>query len=240
MHKCSFGAALAFAATVVVANGQTEQRRADMTLGRDGDRGKCTIEVVVDGAAEIEVRGDRATLRNLAGQPPQWRRFVCNSALPPNPVDFRFAGVDGRGKQQLVRDPREGGVAVVRIEDPQSGAGGYTFDLSWRNDGGGYPAPRGDDRDRPRNQRISLEQAVRLCEDTVRQQALDRFRTRDIDFRRTGLDDNPGRRDWVIGTFEVRRKEGRPDAYRFSCSVDFDRGQIRSTQIDPADRDDRR
>src|SRR5260370_2783853 len=99
--------------------------------GVSTDRGKCTIEVVVDGAAEVEVRGDTANLRNLAGQPPRWRRFECNGPLPPNPLDFRFAGVDGRGRQQLVQDPRNGGVAVVRIEDPQNGSEGYTFDLFW-------------------------------------------------------------------------------------------------------------
>jgi len=91
----------------------------------------------VDGAAEVEVRGDTAYLRNLAGQPAQWRRFECNGPLPPNPVDFRFAGVDGRGRQQLVRDPRNGGAAVVRIEDPQGGSEGYTFDLFWSNAYGG-------------------------------------------------------------------------------------------------------
>jgi hypothetical protein len=104
---------------------QTVSRRATAMRSPGGDRGKCTIEVVVDGAAEVEVRGDTANLRNLAGQPPQWRRFECNGPLPANPVDFRFAGVDGRGKQQLVQDPRNGGVAVVRIEDPQSGSEVY-------------------------------------------------------------------------------------------------------------------
>lgn len=130
------------------AGAQMMQRRASITDSGNPDRGKCTIEVVVDGAAEVEIRGDTAVLRNLAGQPPQWRRFVCNGILPPNPRDFRFAGVDGRGRQQLVRDPRNGGVAVVRIDDPDNGAEGYTFDLIWS--GNGYPAEpgrfRGDDR----------------------------------------------------------------------------------------------
>jgi hypothetical protein len=122
---------------------QTYSRRATLRGGGDPGRGKCTIEVVVDGAAEVEVRGDSAILRNLAGQPPQWRRFECSGPLPANPGDFRFQGIDGRGSQQLVRDPRNGGVAVVRIEDPQSGSEGYTFDLIWSAYGG---QPRGDDR----------------------------------------------------------------------------------------------
>jgi hypothetical protein len=105
--------------------------------GGGGDRGKCTLEVVVDGVAEVEIRGDTANLRTLSGQPAQWRRFECNGPIPNNPGDFRFSGVDGRGRQTLVRDPRNGGVAVVRIEDPQGGSEGYTFDIEWS--GGGYP-----------------------------------------------------------------------------------------------------
>ena len=142
-----------FAAAAVVASqagAQQYQRRAMMVGGGSPDRGKCTIEVVVDGTAEVEIRGDQGTIRNLAGQPASWRRFECNAPLPPNPVGFRFAGVDGRGRQDLIRDPRQGGAAVVRIEDSQGGSEGYTFDLFW---GGGetsrgVPADlvRGDNR----------------------------------------------------------------------------------------------
>ena len=49
-------------------------RKAAIVGGGDANRGKCTVEVVVDGTAQIEVRGDTATLRNAGGQAPQWRR----------------------------------------------------------------------------------------------------------------------------------------------------------------------
>ncbi len=148
MDKCVFFTVAGILVVTGSLGAQMLERRADMTGGGNPDRGKCTIEVRVDGAAEVEIRGDRAILRNLAGQPPQWRRFICNGPLPPNPADFRFAGVDGRGKQQLVRDPRNGGVAVVRIEDPDNGSEGYTYDNFWT---GKAPPPvpnRGFDRDR--------------------------------------------------------------------------------------------
>src|SRR5450432_1715613 len=130
------------------ASAQNDQRRA--TFRNDGDpaRGKCTIEVVVDGVAEIEIRGDNGVIRNLAGQPAQWRRFECSSPLPANPANFRFAGVDGRGSQQLVRDPRNGGSAVVQINDPDNGAEGYTFDIFWGGREGNAP-PVDRDRGRP-------------------------------------------------------------------------------------------
>jgi hypothetical protein len=246
MYTRIFLTSAAFLAMVVSAGAQNFQRRATITGRGNPDEGKCTIEVVVDGAAEVEVRSDTATLRNIWGQPPQWRRFECTSPMPPNSADFRFAGVDGRGKQQLIRDPRSGGSAVVRIEDPQSGAEGYTFDLFWRG-GAGYPTSQqplgqsdrgGWGRDRGawgRNGggRFGTDEAVRVCQDEVRRQAFERFQNPDLTFRRTNIDDNPGRNDWVVGTFDVRRGFGRVQTFRFSCSVDFDSGRVRSATFEP-------
>ena len=116
---------------------QNLQRQATMVGGGNPDRGKCTIEVVVDIVAQVEVRGTSANLRTMGGQPAQWRRFECNSPMPQNPPNFRFQGVDGRGRQSLVRDPSNGGVAVIEIEDRDGGTEGYTFDITWGNGGGG-------------------------------------------------------------------------------------------------------
>ena len=251
MYTRLYIAAAAFAVIAGPLGAQSFQRRAEITGGGYSDRGKCTVEVVVDGAAEVEIRGDNATLRNLSGQPAQWRRFQCTGALPGNPAEFRFTGVDGRGRQQLVRDPRNGGVAVVRIEDPEGGAQAYTFEFTW---GGGAPAAiqdRGrpdqrdqrDQRDRSwdRNpqvdRRFTADQAIRICQDNVRQQATARFRTStsSIIFQRTAMDDNPGRNDWVMGTFSVRRGYRGQETHRFACSVNFDNGQVRSAEIDPQD-----
>ena len=120
---------LSIAATLAIAAGvhAQETRRAVITGGNE-EHGKCTIEVVVDSVAEVEVRGDMAVIRTLAGQPSHFRRFQCNRLMPPNPPAFRFEGVDGRGRQELIRYPDRGGVAVVHIEDPKSGSEGYTFD----------------------------------------------------------------------------------------------------------------
>jgi hypothetical protein len=246
----------------VSAFAQPFQRRAQIVGGGSPDRGKCTIEVVVDGAAEVEIRGDTANLRNLSGQPPQWRRFECTSPMPANASNFRFAGVDGRGRQELVRDPREGGVAVIRIEDPQGGSEGYTFDVTWSSGGGGYGdrnppvvdrnPPPGDryppnaergygDRSGARpgwqpgfNRRMPADEAIRVCQESVQQQAEERLHTRQLSFQRVSIDDNPGRNDWVIGSFEVRRYN-RDERYRFSCSVDFESGRVRSAQFESAE-----
>jgi hypothetical protein len=107
-----------------------------------GGNGKCTFEVVVDGVAEIQITGDQGTLRTISGTPARWVRLDCNQALPANPNNFGFKGIDGRGRQTLVRDPRNNrGTAVVRIEDPKGGTHGYTGDIMWSGGAGGNFPP---------------------------------------------------------------------------------------------------
>ena len=259
--------------------------------GPNGDQGKCTIEVTVDGAAEIEIRGTSGMLRNISGQPAQWRRFVCTSAMPANPANFAFKGIDGRGRQTLVRDPRNGGVAVISIEDRDNGSEGYTFDLLWdargqdgyrgagnnaqqnqypqgsnnypqgyNNGNNGGPQGRNngnngnngwntnsnydrerDDEYRPNyrdgdynkryNHGFAKEEAIRVCQTQVLREANNRFRGTEIHFGRTFTEDNPGREDWVSGMIDVHRGQ-REERYRFSCSVDFTSGQVRSAEVE--------
>jgi hypothetical protein len=291
----SLGISAALASAVY---GQTYQRQATIVGGGGPDRGKCTIEVVVDNVAQVEIRGATATLRNISGQPAQWRRFECTAGLPANPVNFGFSGVDGRGRQELVKDPRNGGVAVIQIEDKDGGSEGYTFDITWGNRGpenggngqynnnpqpggnnnnrnspppgpgnGNQPVYRENDRNAPPpisgngnppvyrdtnrdradgayrlNYRDSdyyrryghgfaIEEAVRVCQQEVLKQAAQRFRSTDIHFDRTTIDDNPGREDWVMGSLDIHRGP-REERYGFSCSVNFDNGRVRSAQLD--------
>jgi hypothetical protein len=132
-------------ALLVPLSAQTVQQNAIVRGGGNGREGSCTVELLVDGVAEVEIRGANGQVRNLGGGAPQWRRFECTGVLPPNPADFRFQPMNGHGRQNLVRDPRQGGVAVVRIEDQQGGAGEYRFSIAW---GGGdnYSSRGGDFR----------------------------------------------------------------------------------------------
>lgn len=218
---------------------QTYRRQAAM-VGGPADVGRCTVEIVVDGAAEVAIRGDDATVTNLNGRPPELRRFECTTALPPNPGEFRFRGIDGRGRQTLITPAGQGQPAVVRIEDRDNGSDRYKFEISWRN-GGFVPAPpppspysdRDRDRGDRRDRRFTTEQAVNVCKEAVVSQTSERYRTRDVNFRETRLDDAPGRADWVVGTLEARHR-GMPDQIlKFSCSVNFETGQVRSAQVDP-------
>ena len=113
----------------------TDRRAAEIRGG--GGEGKCTIEVVVDDVAEVEIIGRNAAIRTISGSPASFRRFQCNQAMPFRPSGFRFKGIDGRGRQDMVQSAEGGGRAVIRIEDSKGGSEGYTFDIFW-NGGGGY------------------------------------------------------------------------------------------------------
>jgi hypothetical protein len=237
MHRLLVVFAAVFAVAFPVG-AQQFQRRATMVGDGRGDRGKCTIEVVVDGIAEVEIRGDQGIIRNIAGRPAEWRRFQCNAPLPRNPAEFRFQGIDGRGRQDLVRDPRNGGVAVVRIEDPRNGSEGYTFDLIWAGGDNRFPDRIPERMPERSARRFTVEQAVDVCKDSVRRLAAERYRGRRVEFLNTRIDDNPGRNDWVVGVIDIfRGREGWEGRYRFSCSVNFDNGQVRSADIEPTRRE---
>lgn len=206
-------------------------RRATI-MGGAGN-GKCTIEVNVDGAAEVEVSGDTAVLTTLGGQTAVWRRFQCSQPLPSSPVDFRMVGIDGRGSVRLIRDPgRNRGTAVIRINDPKGGREGYTFDLRWRGPmGGGWPSgpmpfPPGHS---PGQGGFPMARMIRLCQDAV----TDRL-TRDgyayVAFERTRPDNNPGGHDWVVGAVSGRRGF-EVNRFSFACSVDFNSGRVRAVDI---------
>ena len=236
LERC-FLAATAAAALITPVRAQSAERRASLTGGGGNDAGKCTIEVLVDGSADVEIRGDRGFLRTISGQPAQWRRFECSGPMPANPAEFRFSGIDGRGRQELVQDPRRAsGAAVVRIQDSNGGAEGYTFDLVWRG-GRVSTSPMGQPwggggRDGRAND------GARACQDAVRERANQQYGLRDIEFRDLNADDNPGSNDRVVGSFEARRGNG-PDMYRFSCSVDLANGRVRGVEINQARETDR-
>jgi hypothetical protein len=132
------------ACSMLASAADVRTMRANIT-GGDSSSGKCTVEVTVDEVARVEIAGGEARLITERGQPGEFRRLTCTAPLPRNMSDFRFRGVDGRGRQDLVADPRNNrGIAVVRIEDSKGGREGYTFDIEW-NGGSGHPGFSGND-----------------------------------------------------------------------------------------------
>ncbi len=129
--------ALALSPTWLLAQGTIQ---ANVTGGGGG--GKCTFEIRTGGVAEVEIRGNQGRVRPISGGPATWVRLKCNQPLPMRPNNFRFKGIDGRGRQTLVRDPNSNnGIAVVRIEDNRGGMQGYTGDILWNGGSGTWNGP---------------------------------------------------------------------------------------------------
>ena len=197
-----------------------------------GGSGKCTVEVEVEGTATVEISGTQGVLNSPRGEGANWRRFECNQVLPRNPANFRFSGVDGRGRQELIRPPDgNGGTAVIRITDTGGGREGYTFDIEWSGGGGhgggwdgagsGPGAGWGGGSDFP------ASRAIQICQDGVRSEALNRYNVKNANFEEVRPDDGPGHNDWIVGRF----RSGSGDRYQFSCSVNFQNGKVRNIDI---------
>jgi hypothetical protein len=225
---------LAIAAFVVPAFSQEQIRRASLrNIG--GDWGKCTIEVDVDDVAEVAISGDTGRLRTLGGAPAIWRRFECSGPIPARPGDFRFRGIDGRGRVELIRDPRSNrGVAVVRIDDSDRGREGYTFDLEWRGDagygGGGYRGGDGYPGGRRDGGGEGMAEALRNCQEAVTDR-LNRDGYGNVRFRSASADDRRGRDDLIAGFVSARRGGRGNDDFEYACSVDLRSGRIRDVNL---------
>jgi len=221
-----------------------EQFRAQVR--GSGDSGKCTIEVRVDDVAEVEVRGETGYLRTLQGQPASWVRFVCNAPFPTGGMqEFRFRGIDGRGRVEVRRDPRENrGSAVIYIVDNKGGTENYTFDLEWKGGylgspgggGGGYRP------NRPGNSGSSSgsggffggndnnqSNSIRACQDAITDR-LRRDNYSNPNFGSAALSDRQGKRDWIAGEGRARRSGSNVD-FEYACRMDLDRAQVREVDL---------
>jgi hypothetical protein len=243
MEKQILLSAAVLVTLVQPAQASAISRRADI-IGGGGAMGRCTIEVNVDGAAEVEISADTGWLRTVSGQQAYWRRFQCNAVMPRNPADFRFIGIDGRGLVRLLRDPRSnGGQVVVRIDDRKGGRASYTFDLQWRRTGGGAsppmphpipspapsPAPTYPPPGHGAGPGFPMARVIRSCQDAVTTR-LNRDGYPYVTFEYTAPDNTPGRNDWVIGNVSGRQGY-QTTRFSFSCGVDFRSGTVRSVDI---------
>jgi hypothetical protein len=181
-----------------------------------GGSGKCTFEVNIDGAADVEIRGSEGRLRWVGGGGMSWRRLQCNQPLPRNPRNFRFSGVDGRGSQTLTQNPsNNNGVAVIRLDDPQKGAENYTGDIFWDGDNGGnYGGNNGGNGGW--NGGNGNRNPVSACQNAIRNQAGSRSSS-DVQFSSSVNTDRAGNVTVVQG---VANTQGRGRGYyQYSCVV---------------------
>lgn len=86
----------------------------------------------VDRTVVIRWRGDRATLETVdGGAPNNVRADVGGPGLPARSLNLRVIQREGRGNIQIVQQPSTGNnyMAVIQINDPQTGYGHYDFDV---------------------------------------------------------------------------------------------------------------
>jgi hypothetical protein len=87
----------------------------------------------VDGTCFIRIRGRQVQSRSESGLPVQNQQFDFTDPLPNAPVQVALAEVQGRGRVNLVQQPRPENnyTAVVRIDDSKGGQSLYSFVLRW-------------------------------------------------------------------------------------------------------------
>jgi hypothetical protein len=88
----------------------------------------------VDDVAILYIRSDQVREEDIAGRPIRSERFEFSQPLPSVRLrSIELTEVSGRGRVELVEKPWEGSrfTAVVRISDPASGNGRYSFKLVW-------------------------------------------------------------------------------------------------------------
>jgi hypothetical protein len=209
-----------------------------------GGGGKCTFEVVIDGAANVQIRGDEGRLHWMGGGGMSWRRLDCNQPLPRNPNNFRFHGIDGRGSQTLLKSPNNNnGVAVIRVDDPQKGSEGYTGDITWDggNDSGGR---NGGERDRNgwndgnRDQGDDWNSAgnwnprvVSNCQNAIRDQLV-KHNGDNLTFIETPNAQRAGSLVSVQGLATYRDRKGHAGDIRYNCNM-YPNGNVLQAKYNP-------
>jgi hypothetical protein len=211
------------------AQAGNDVRQAAITGSRGN--GTCTIEVSVDGAADIDIFGESGTLTTISGQRAAWRRFECNTPLPRSPADFRFVQVGGRGQTTLVREPNGNrGVARIHISDPKSGRGVYIFNLLWRDPGGWPPSGPVPGRG-PWQGESGMQTAIRSCQDSVTSR-LNQDGYRSIRFENTMPHVRPAGYD-LIGGSVIGTRRFDTARFGFSCTANFRSGRVLSVDVRP-------
>jgi hypothetical protein len=211
---------MALVALTGVASAQSPYRQATMVSAVDPSEGRCTVSVVVPGAADVEIRGDNGTLHTIAGPPPYWQRFECTGPLPYSSANLQIRAIEGNGRITLTRDSSNGNVAIVRINNPDPGDPLYTFDVFWRPERV-YTSSNAD--------RMILEdESIQSCQNAFEDRILsDGYRG--VRFGAVSKDDHY-RRDWVSGTATADRSRGTYN-FNFSCRVDPTNGVVQRLDV---------
>jgi hypothetical protein len=127
----------------VAAGAHAQQRQLFQWAGR------------VDQEVQITISGRTLTTTNIGPSEPGSRGSNVLTAIPRMDGEVSVTVVDGRGQVDVIQQPtaRNGYTAIVRVRDPQGGAGAYRLNAYWQPVAAGEVGPpfgrgRGYGRDR--------------------------------------------------------------------------------------------
>jgi hypothetical protein len=105
----------------------------------------------VDQEIQLVMNGRSLTTSNMGPREPGQRLATVSSALPRESGEITVDLVGGRGTADVIRQPTaaNGYTAIIRIRDPQPGAGDYRLRALWESTANGEVGPpfgRDDDR----------------------------------------------------------------------------------------------
>lgn len=132
-------------------------------------------EGVVDGTDLIRVRRRQVQTEIRSGAPVQRERYEFTDPLPSIRIDVQLEVLEGRGRVQLLEQPRPNNdyAAVIRIDDPDRGQSRYVFELRWfdldrRDDNYRRDNDRRDDESFTWRGRVDGESLIRINGSNVR------------------------------------------------------------------------
>jgi hypothetical protein len=113
------GAALVVGAATTV---QAQQRQLFQWAGR------------VDQEVQLTLSGRTLTTRNVGPSEPGSRGSNVMSTIPRMDGEVSVSVLDGRGEVDVIQQPTSanGYTAIVRVRDPQGGAGNYSLNAFWQ------------------------------------------------------------------------------------------------------------
>jgi hypothetical protein len=122
------GAALIVGAAATV---QAQQRQLFQWAGR------------VDQEVQLTISGRTLTTTNVGPSEPGSRGSNVLTALPRMDGEISVTVLDGRGSVDVIQQPTSanGYTAIVRVRDPQGGAGSYRLNAFWQPLSAGEVAP---------------------------------------------------------------------------------------------------
>lgn len=98
----------------------------------------------VDSEVFVLLRGRQVFNTAVRGRSVYGQQVDISTPLPRRPVTVRLQDIEGRGQVELAEQPEPDNnyTAKVRVIDPDSGAGHYSFTLAWNDSDTAYPDDR--------------------------------------------------------------------------------------------------